>query len=67
MIKVMRKKSFTVHWILLYVGKTFAVLLSTRTKTTFYAYNGTQNGSYKISWENFMVCKSAKPYKFCSI
>ena len=35
------------------IGKTSAVLLLTRTKTTFCIYIGTQNGTYKISRETF--------------
>ena len=35
------------------VGKTFMVLFLIRMKTTFWVYIGTQNGTYKISRENF--------------
>ena len=35
------------------VGKTFVVLLLISTKTSFWVYIGTQNGTYKISGENF--------------
>ena len=41
------------------VVKTFAVLLVTRTKITFCAYIGTQNGSYNISREAFTVCRKS--------
>ena len=40
------------------VGKTFAVLLLKSMKTTLWVYISTQNGTYKISKENF--CGSSK-------
>ena len=60
MMKGMQEKSFAAHWI--YIWKIFAFLLLTRMQTTFYLYIGTQDGTCKISRENFHglleICKN---------
>ena len=35
------------------------VLLFTKTKTTFYIYTGTQNGTIKLVGKTFVVCRKS--------